>query len=430
MAENIVHLPRPVSLRPEPHSLGFYVRVGHNDHREVLDLIATGERGIFGFVIDARNVERQAELLHEAKRHNFDLILDPKTQPMGLPGGHSKSLAELPWGAERHHHLTDFDGDAGRAKVERIVEMAVENGFTQILGPSHLISGPNDPWLRRDVRAMGWMADSVARHGGGLAVVYSLALPMEVLRKKAERQAVVAALADAPHESLWLKVENFGDTATGEKTAAYIEACRDFHQQGVPVIGDYVGGLPALGALAFGSVGGIAHGVTVNQNFSASSWRRPPTGRGGGGGWRVYVPQLDMLMKPAVAEVLLSAPRIRARCGCRDTHCCPHGPRDMIARPVRHALYQRAREIEMISETPSGIRVERYLDEKVRRVSDDVAAIAGAAGLSPALKKTLEKKQDAMSRFRQVMVHTASEVDAAPSAAIPKRHVRRDSENK
>ena len=48
----------------------------------------------------------------------------------------------------------------------------------------------------------------------------------------------------------------------GEKAAAYIEACRDFHKQGIPVIGDHVGGLPGLAALAFGAVGGIAHGVT------------------------------------------------------------------------------------------------------------------------------------------------------------------------
>ena len=43
---NVVALPRPTASRSEPIPLGFYVRVGFNDHLELLDLIATGERGI------------------------------------------------------------------------------------------------------------------------------------------------------------------------------------------------------------------------------------------------------------------------------------------------------------------------------------------------------------------------------------------------
>jgi hypothetical protein len=98
-----------------------------------------------------------------------------------------------------------------------------------------------------------------------------------------------------------LKVENFGGDATGEKLAAYTEACRDFHGLGIPVVGDHVGGLPGLGALAFGAVGGIAHGVTMQQNFAASSWRRPRLKRSGGPGWRIYIPQLDLLLKSNMA---------------------------------------------------------------------------------------------------------------------------------
>jgi len=48
MNANVVHLPRPRDARPQEEGLGFFVRVGRNDHKEILDLIATGERGIFG----------------------------------------------------------------------------------------------------------------------------------------------------------------------------------------------------------------------------------------------------------------------------------------------------------------------------------------------------------------------------------------------
>lgn len=167
-----------------------------------------------------------------------------------------------------------------KRRAAQIVEAAGRNGFTQILGPTHLRNSSNDPWLRRDIVMMNWTAEEIARTGAALDLIYPLAVPMTVLRNTAERRAIIAAIADAPCGTVWLKVENFGDDTTGEKVAAYIEACRDFHQRGLPLIGDHVGGLPGLGALAFGAVGGIAHGVTIHQNFKASSWGRPRQERG------------------------------------------------------------------------------------------------------------------------------------------------------
>jgi hypothetical protein len=392
----------------------------------MLDLVATGEQSVFGFVIEVQNLDRHRELVTEARHHGYDLILDPKTQAMGFPGGHTKRLADLPWGLARHHNVADFDGNAGRTRAIQIVEMAISMGFTELFGPTHLLTGPNDPWLRRDIVMMGWVAEEIARSSAKLDIIYSLSVPMDMLRRRPERLALIAALEDAPCDSLWLKIENFGDDASGEKSAAYIEACRDFHERGIPVVGDHIGGLPGLAALAFGAVGGIAHGVTMQQNFRAASWRRPPDSGFGGAIRRVYIPQIDMLLKPEVASALIgSSTRIRALCGCRDTHCCPHGIRDMIGRPARHALYQRAREIDGISATPESVRVARFLDERVRRVSDDVAAVAGMTGLTSDLQKKLQTKQGEVSRLRQAMVHLA-EVAPPKSVALapPKRSAR------
>jgi hypothetical protein len=388
----------------------------------MLHLIATGERGIFGFVIDARSIERHRELITEARRHEFDVILDPKIQQMGFPGGHTEGLAALPWGLERHHNISDFDGDEGQRRAAQIVEAAAKSGFTQIIGPTHLLNSSNDPWLRRDIAMMNWTTDQIARSGTELGLVYSLAVPMALLRQTAERRALIAALADAPCDAIWLKAENFGDDATGEKVAAYIDACRDFHERGLPVVGDHIGGLPGLGALAFGAVGGIAHGVTVQQNFKASRWRRPPVPGGGGASWRVYVSQLDLLLKPKMAAALLAAsPRIKAMCGCRDTHCCPHGPRDMLEHPARHAIYQRAREIERLSSVPQSLRAGQYLDQSVRRVSDDVARIAAVPMSDEGLARALRKKQREMSQFRQTIAHIVEGADSASVAVAPPR---------
>src|SRR5260370_25915471 len=316
MNANVVHLPRPRDARPQEEGLGFFVRVGRNDHNEVLDLIATGERGIFGFVIEAQHVKRHAGLIAEAQKSGYDLILDPKTQSMGFPGGHTHSLATLPWGLPRHHRLADFDGTAGRQRAVQIVEVASESGFTKLLGPTHLLSGPNDPWLQRDIATMRWAFEEIARGGSGIELIYSLALPIDVLRREDERSAVISAIAEAPCDAIWLKIENFGDDASGEKTAAYIAACRDFHGRGVHVIGDHLGGLPGLGALAFGAVGGIAHGVTMLQSFKAAGWRRPQNPGDGGPSRRRYLPPLAMPCKPDPPHALLqSSPPVRALSG-------------------------------------------------------------------------------------------------------------------
>jgi len=245
---------------------------------------------------------------------------------------------------------------------------------------------------------------------------------MALLRNAAQRRALIAALADAPRDSIWLKVENFGDDASGEKVAAYVDACRDFHERGLPLVGDHIGGLPGLGAMAVGAVGGIAHGVTTQQNFKASRWRRPRISGKGGPSWRVYIPQLDLLLKSKAAEKLLAAsPRIRAMCGCRDTHCCPHGPRDMLDHPARHAIYQRAREIERLGGMPQSVRAGQFLDQNVRRVSDDIARVAAFPIGDPELIKSLQLKQREMSRFRQMMGHLVESVSSASVALAPPR---------
>jgi hypothetical protein len=422
MSSNVIHLPRPRAQRAFSGPLGFYVRVGRNDHVELLHLLAAGECGIFGLVIDAHNIDRHRELITESRLRNLDVILDPKTQQMGFPHALSASLSALPWGLERHHNVADFDGAEGQRRAAQIVEFANSHGFTQILAPSHVLAGPNDPWLPRDIAMANWTADRIAESGGNLGLIYSLALPIGVLRQPSERQVVISAIADANFDALWLKTENFGDNATGEKAAAYIAACRDFHARGIPIVGDHLGGLQGLGALAFGAVGGIAHGVTMQQNFTTAHWRQPRRRQSGSVTWRVYVPQLDVLLKPPVAEKLLgSSPRIKASCGCRDTHCCPHGVRDMIDRPARHALYQRAREVERLSAAPQNLRAAQFLDQNVRPVSDFVARVAAINGLDEALQKSMIKKQGEISRLRETFGHLATGASNGSVAAVPPR---------
>jgi hypothetical protein len=313
--------------------------------------------------------------------------------------------------------LRNLTAKAGEARVAKIVDFALRHDFTQLLGPSHLIGDPNDSWLRRDIGMVTYARSCIERAGGNLGLIYSVAVPIGVFRDDNRRAAIVSAISDAPCDAMWLKIENFGDDATGEKTVAYIKACRDFHARGLPLVADHVGGLPALGTLAFGAVGGVAHGVTVNQSFKAASWRRPRKEGGGGIGRRIYLPQLDMLVKAEIARVFLtSSQRVRGRHVSRDPHCCSGGLTDMLTRPARHALYQRAREIEKLSEVPKSVRVANYL-ENVRRVSDDVALAAAFDRVDPEFRKKLQLKQKDLGHFRDAIAHLAA-ISSEESVAI------------
>ena len=182
MSDNVIRLPRPRAQRPAPEGLGFYVRASRNDHVALLDLLATGEDGVFGLVIDAQHVDRHRDLITEARRRDLDVILDPKILQMGFPGAMTEGLAALPWGLERHHNVTDFDGSEGQQRAAQIVEAAVSNGVTQLLGPTHLLSSANDPWLRRDITMMTRTADEIAR--SGKAKELDLSVPARAQRVK------------------------------------------------------------------------------------------------------------------------------------------------------------------------------------------------------------------------------------------------------
>src|SRR5258708_35013881 len=220
MPDNIIHLPRPHDARGPSTSLGFYVRIGRNDHRDMLSLLAEGERRFFGHVSDAPHVQRHRDLIAEALRQGFDVTLDPKTHAMATIGGHTPAMAALPWGLERPHKVDDFDGVEGRTRARQIVEFALENRFTQILGPTHLLQSANDLWLRRDTGMMRNMREALGDQSSKIQLIYPLALPMQVMRDTGQRRAILAAVTDAPFDAVWLRVENFGSDATGDKMVA------------------------------------------------------------------------------------------------------------------------------------------------------------------------------------------------------------------
>lgn len=421
---NVVQLPRPRRLRPSPARLGYYLRVGRNDHMTVASLLAEGEQAYLGLVIEAQHISRHRDLIRAAASRGLDVILDTKSQPAAFVGGFSRSLGDLPWGLGRQSTLGDYTGEHGVRRAEEIAEFVEHHGLSAVIAPTHLITSANDPWFDADRRVAARLRSLLPSTAG---LVYSLAVPMQLLRDAGERDALIDGLRGTEMDTLWLKIENFGADATGEKVRAYVEAAEAFHDLGIPLIADHVAGLPSLASLAFGAVGGIAHGIMMFEGFKASGWRRPPNGSPRMPSPRVYLQGLDMLVsRDRAAEFLEHSTRIRGQHACRDPRCCPRGARDMLEHPGRHYCYSHARQVESLSATPTGQRVSTFMEGVLRPRSDALAAAASLNLADVKLLEALQKRHRSMGRLRGVLAHMAETYEPTKVAQCPLSREQRE----
>ena len=402
-------VPRTVKTVPEP--LGWYVRPSYIDHRAIADAVAGGSVGLHGIVFDPLHEDRHSELRDLIVERNADAVLDPRTQELGSIGGFNARLAALPWALERPHRPDDFSEEGARRVVDSIARRVVEKGYTAILAPTHYIESANSPWLEVDVRSTRQLRRSLDSAGAkSVPIFYSLAVSYEVFRTAEERHAILDQLKGVPIDSLWIKVSQSG-ALTHTAVRNLVKGAVELHSLGVPLVGDMMGGLRGISALALGALGGICHGVTQKERFNASSWTRPASSGNSGFTWptRIYVAPLDMHLKRNEAEALFAVRGSRSRFGCRQRNCCPKSVRDMLDHPVRHSLVQRSGEIRRLSDVPEHLRAPRFLEETLRPGTDaavfsESLLFAGAEHLAKRMsqnRKVLERLRVGMGRFVQ-----------------------------
>jgi hypothetical protein len=420
---NVIPLaPRIIRAAPDP--LALYLRPGRNDHRQLLNLIAAGQAACFGAVFDPTLVERHAELKEQVLAHRLDALLDPKTQPSATAGGYTEGLGKLPWGVGRPHAHSDFEGISGQNIVSALVGFAVDEGFTQVLAPTHLLRSADDPWLTIDVASTRMMRLQLDRgSGANVPIIYSLAVSYAAFRNREQRQKIISALLALPIASLWLKVDGFGAQCSPTAARTYINAAAEFHELGIPVVADHVGGVIGLSLMAFGSVGGIAHGITLGERFNAYSWRRAPASDAHfGAHGRVYVPAIDAMLAPKEAEALINvSSRTRSLFACNDSHCCPRGVRDMLEKPGRHFLYQRMKEISALGQVPENFRAQRFLDQHLRAATDKALAAATINWEDHQAAAMMAKKmQDNRKRLDDLRIALGRQAEEGPPQSFAK----------
>jgi len=429
MVDNISYLLRPRAVRTPPEPLGLYVRAGRNDHKELLNLLSTGDFRCFGVVMDALYIDRHKELREHILEHRLDAILDPKTQASATVGGYTEKVGELPWGLNRPHRVSEFTGIAGRERITQFGDFAIEYGFTQFMAPTHLLQDENDSWLVRDIENTERIREHLDRNGAGtIPLIYSLAVSYHTFRNSAKRRALIASLRGIPASSIWLKVDQFGSSSTPTAARKFIDAATDLHELGMPVIGDHVGGLLGLGLLAFGAVGAIAHGITLQERFDTSQWKKE---RQPGKAWsmptRVYVRELDLLLKPDEARLLFeSAIRAHSLFECRDGHCCPRGVQDMLENPARHFLYRRMHDVAELGRTPESLRSQTFLEQYLRPTTDRALAAANINWSNDALAKKVRNQRKRLDALRIAFSHHREANPPRSYASAPLRRAVRD----
>lgn len=418
----------PRIVRPAPEPLGLYFRVGRNDHKAFSDLIAAGGASLFGAVLDPTNLKRHAELRDQIRDHEMDVILDPKTQESATPGGFKSQLSDLPWGVSGPHRQSDFAGTAGKRLISALAQFALDEEFTQVMSPTHLLRSADDPWLDIDVRSAQRFREQLDRRGGSrIPIIYPLAVPYSTIRDPRQRRELIEKLQSCAASAIWLQVDGAGATGSATQALNYIRAASEMHELGIPLVADHIGGLLGLALLAFGAVGGMAHGITLGERFDTKHWRRQNGGKGFLPTHRVYVGLPDLMLERKEAQRLMNiSPRAKARFGCADTNCCRRGISDMLKNPALHFMIQRIRQVADLSPIPEQLRAQRFLERSLRPASD--AAVA-ATNIDWGDRDMQAKMDRTRKRLDSMRVALSAHTEARPPVSYalhPERRVTRE----
>ncbi len=408
-------------LRPASPPLAGFLRVGHTGHRKLEVMHAAGRLPYRRIVFEAAHMEGQQDLLRVLKEAGSEIVVDTNFAEMAAPGKFQSSVSHLPWAnPSRPWEPSDFGIGRNLNVAQAMAEFAVRLGATAVLAPTHLVQERNNPWRKVDRSLCESLRYELDRAGGSdIAIDYQLIITNALFREKMNRAEIIEEIRGAPVENIWFRVSGFGNNATGAGVRHYIEAARDFHSLGQPLVADGAGGFAGLALLAFGGVGGISHGVAQKESFDAGSWRRPPSDRGGGLSPRAYVAEFDRYFDRAQLEALLSARGARSQFVCNDTACCRHGSDDMLENGHSHFITQRDRQLRTLSTSSEGLRSEmfilRMLDPAIRaaRIGDKMKFS------DEAIAEVVNKAKTRLIRFRDVMADLNEKSSSVSRTRVP-----------
>lgn len=383
-------------LRPVSDPLGSYLRVGRKDHTFLAQMLVEGKAVGSGLVADPAHLDEHKDLWAEARQLGVETVLDPRTLELSTPGGILRGGArDLPWAPTSSTGLHTPDalyGRAGEDLCDQLVHMVSIAGHTAILAPTHFIATSQDAWLDVDADLTHTLRRVLNQAGlRDVPIYYPLITKTDNFNDPQWRAAVIGHLQTLPIDAVWLRIHPFGTAKSGPLALKrYLAACRDLHQLGRPLVGEHTGAV-GVGLMAFGALGGIESGITVNDHADLSDWLRVPTGRHGGGGEaRIYLHELGTFLDRSKAKALFNRPGMKAAHACLDTSCCARGWKDTQVRYREHFVTQRTREVNALSAVPEPLRAGHYLENFLRPASDKAVRAAEAEPRLLSARKRLD----------------------------------------
>ena len=243
--------------------------------------------------------------------------------------------------------------------------------------------------------------------GRHVAIDYPLILPHTRLLDERYLPRILTALRGLPVDNLVVRLSGFGADAgplTIKRTLGAMQVL------GYPILLDYVGGLVGLGALAFGIVSGIAHGIGERDRFDARSWHRPqqqPTAdRSFGRPIHIPLPGLDKSFRKRDFRAITSTARGRRLVACGDRECCPRGLTSMLENHRSHIARQKFRAIDALYAVPDARRVYHFINMELRgaeRLARDLVHINVDDGRLNKALSDWRKRIDSMTRMFETL---------------------------
>lgn len=383
MADNVIY------LHGKPREIAHVTRVGFREHGLCEQLLSANKLANRRFVLDAatESTRRQKSLVRSLIDRKAEIVLDTNCAELSVPGRFSGSMKSAPWAAEgRILEAADFIPGTNRSVIEPIARHAVRGGVTAVLSPAHFLGENGQAWQAVDLKSCEALRRALDQYGGShIPIDYPIIASYAQFRDPSFRKALRDDLRNMPIDRVWLRIAGFGASATGVGISRFVEATTDFHELGVPLIADCVGGIASIAVSAMGGVSGFANGLEGKQRFDTSDWLKSSGGGGGGGAKRIFVAGLDRFVSTAEMRDLFDVTRTsRQLFGCSDPACCGDVDK-MLRNPEAHYAVQTGRLIKTLSETPESLRAEQFLEKhflervktaaranKIRNMADDV----------------------------------------------------------
>ena len=408
------------SVQAVPTALANYLRPSRRDHRFLLDLAAE-EALPSGLVVDPTLWDLQSELADEARRQQVEVVLDPQGLELATPVGFSRrGMAELPWaGTEVHTPARVAGSAAGMARS--IAEYVAERPITAVLALTHYLPKADSEWLSVDADIAGKLRqqlDAVGRNE--TPIYYPLAVHADLIRDPGFRRRVMETLRSAPVDAIWLRVHPFGSSSGPLAMKRYVEACRDLHAIGVPLVGERTGTI-GVALAAFGGVGGIEGGVTFGERFDISPLIKRNDSKPFAVPPKVYLSEIGLLVLRGQAEALFEHRGMKASFGCRQ--CCRRGVTDMIANPRRHFVFRRSGELRYLSNMPEPLRAGQYLEQFLRPATDLALRAARALPELNNHRRRLEARREALGALHVRDRESAITYSQAPTGLRVQRRL-------